>query len=187
MGDCHYETKLHSLNLLYDFKRHTVHVLCLLVFFVFFYLHRSWDQAWERSPHCSYTRSCPLSWCSGSRSLRSWWCTHRYLQTEDTVTQISVLSQIVSHLHVRKFRNYRNSLCVLRAERFAPLTNAALSVGCGLVTSVTGALVGSWQVDTLSVLAQVFTQLALVHIWTNKQVWRITHQDIKSVVQQLKK
>ena len=47
---------------------------------------------------------------------------------------------------------------------FVPLTDAALSVGCRLVAGVAGALVGSRHVDTLPVLAQVVTQLALVHI-----------------------
>lgn len=48
--------------------------------------------------------------------------------------------------------------------KFVPLTNTALSVRCGLVTGVTGALVGSRHVDTLAMLAQVVTQLALIHI-----------------------
>ena len=47
---------------------------------------------------------------------------------------------------------------------FVPLTDAALSVGCRLVAGVAGALVGSRHVDTLPVLAQVVTQLALIHI-----------------------
>lgn len=54
-----------------------------------------------------------------------------------------------------------------------PLTDAALPIRCCLVTGVAGALVGSWQVDTLAVLAQVVTQLALVHIWSDKQISRI--------------
>lgn len=50
---------------------------------------------------------------------------------------------------------------VLRPE---PLTYAALPVRGGLVPGVTGTLEGSCHVDALTVLAQVFTQLALVHI-----------------------
>lgn len=45
-----------------------------------------------------------------------------------------------------------------------PLTYAALAVRGGLVAGVTGTLKGSCHVDALAVLAQVFTQLALVHI-----------------------
>lgn len=41
--------------------------------------------------------------------------------------------------------------------KLVPLTNAALSVWCGLVTGVTGALVGSRHVDALAMLAQVVT------------------------------
>lgn len=48
--------------------------------------------------------------------------------------------------------------------KFVPLTDAALSVWRRLVAGVTGALVGSCHVDTLPVLAQVVTQLALIHI-----------------------
>lgn len=50
------------------------------------------------------------------------------------------------------------------AKRMHPLTYAALAVRRGLVAGVTGALEGSCHVDALTVLAQVFTQLALVHI-----------------------
>lgn len=46
----------------------------------------------------------------------------------------------------------------------ALLTDAALSVRCGLVTGVTGALVSSHHVDALAILAQVVAQLALIHI-----------------------
>lgn len=48
--------------------------------------------------------------------------------------------------------------------------NAALSVWCGLVAGVAGALVGSWHVDTLAILAQVVTQLALIHIFTGRSI-----------------
>lgn len=47
---------------------------------------------------------------------------------------------------------------------FVPLTYAALPVWCGLVAGVTGALVGSRHVDTLAILTQVVTQLALINI-----------------------
>lgn len=43
-------------------------------------------------------------------------------------------------------------------------TNTALPVRSGLVASVARALVGSRHVDTLAVLAQVVTELALVQI-----------------------
>lgn len=48
--------------------------------------------------------------------------------------------------------------------------NAALTVWCGLVTGVTGALVGSRHIDTLAILAQVVTQLALIHIFTGRSI-----------------
>lgn len=48
--------------------------------------------------------------------------------------------------------------------------NAALSVWCGLVTGVTGALVGSWHVHTLAIFTQVVTQLALIHIFTGRSI-----------------
>lgn len=47
---------------------------------------------------------------------------------------------------------------------FVPLTYATLPVRCSLVAGVTGALVGSWHVDTLAILTQVVTQLALIDI-----------------------
>lgn len=50
------------------------------------------------------------------------------------------------------------------AAKMHPLTYAALAVRGGLVAGVTGTLKGSCHVDALAVLAQVFTQLALVHI-----------------------
>lgn len=50
------------------------------------------------------------------------------------------------------------------ALRLEPLTHAALPVRGGLVPGVTGTLEGSCHVDALTVPAQVFTQLALVHV-----------------------
>lgn len=51
---------------------------------------------------------------------------------------------------------------------FCWLTHAALPVWCGLVTGVTGALVGSRHVDALAVPAQVVAQLTLVDIWQDE-------------------
>lgn len=48
--------------------------------------------------------------------------------------------------------------------------NAALSVRCGLVTGVTGALVSSHHVDALAILAQVVAQLALIHIFAGRSI-----------------
>lgn len=55
------------------------------------------------------------------------------------------------------------------------LTHTALSVWCNLVARVTGALVVPHHVDTVAVLTQVVTQLALVHIWkhTEKMTVRV--------------
>lgn len=53
---------------------------------------------------------------------------------------------------------------------FVSLTNTALSVWRGLVPSVTGALVSSSHVHTLSISAQVLTQLTLIHICREKQI-----------------
>lgn len=53
--------------------------------------------------------------------------------------------------------------------KLLPLTDAALSVWCGLVAGVTGALERPWHVDTLTVSAQVLTQLTFIHIWSSKQ------------------
>lgn len=53
---------------------------------------------------------------------------------------------------------------------FVSLTNTALSVWRGLVPSVTGALVSSSHVHTLSISAQVLTQLTLVHICSETQI-----------------
>lgn len=62
------------------------------------------------------------------------------------------------------YGNLANFVYIFGINFAASLTNAALTIWCGLVTSVTGALVGSRHVDTMAVLAQVVTQLALIHI-----------------------
>lgn len=48
--------------------------------------------------------------------------------------------------------------------------DAALPIWCGLVTRVAGALVRSRHVDTLTVLAQVITQLAFIHIFAGRSI-----------------